>query len=164
MSSSFETPWTVAHQVPLSWSFPGPRKEYWSGLPFPPPGVLPDPGIEPTSLALAGRFFSIEPPGKYVGWLDGAGQEPSGYGKAKWLPLQLFSFLPRLRKCHLEAGACQELASVLSTSRHLLELDLTGNALEDSGLRLLCQGLRHPVCRLRILWWVLPVSLWIWLL
>ncbi|XP_010832108.1 PREDICTED: NACHT, LRR and PYD domains-containing protein 12 [Bison bison bison] len=58
----------------------------------------------------------------------------------------------QLRKCQLEAGACQELASVLSTSRHLLELDLTGNALEDSGLRLLCQGLRHPVCRLQILW------------
>ncbi|XP_044787591.2 NACHT, LRR and PYD domains-containing protein 12 isoform X4 [Bubalus bubalis] len=58
----------------------------------------------------------------------------------------------QLRKCQLEAGACQELASVLSTSHHLLELDLTGNALEDSGLRLLCQGLRHPVCRLRILW------------
>uniref|UniRef100_A0A8C6DYA1 NACHT, LRR and PYD domains-containing protein 12 n=1 Tax=Moschus moschiferus TaxID=68415 RepID=A0A8C6DYA1_MOSMO len=58
----------------------------------------------------------------------------------------------QLRKCQLEAGACLELASVLSTSRHLLELDLTGNALEDSGLRLLCQGLRHPVCRLRILW------------
>ncbi|XP_042088303.1 NACHT, LRR and PYD domains-containing protein 12 isoform X2 [Ovis aries] len=58
----------------------------------------------------------------------------------------------RLRKCQLEAEACQELASVLSASRHLLELDLTGNALEDSGLRLLCQGLRHPVCRLRILW------------
>ncbi|XP_057568754.1 NACHT, LRR and PYD domains-containing protein 12 [Hippopotamus amphibius kiboko] len=58
----------------------------------------------------------------------------------------------QLRKCQLEAGACQEIASVLSTSRHLVELDLTGNALEDSGLRLLCQGLRHPVCRLRILW------------
>uniref|UniRef100_A0A8D1L7J0 NACHT, LRR and PYD domains-containing protein 12 n=1 Tax=Sus scrofa TaxID=9823 RepID=A0A8D1L7J0_PIG len=58
----------------------------------------------------------------------------------------------QLRKCQLEAGACQEIASVLSSSRHLEELDLTGNALEDSGLRLLCQGLRHPVCRLRILW------------
>uniref|UniRef100_A0A8C3WWM3 NACHT, LRR and PYD domains-containing protein 12 n=1 Tax=Catagonus wagneri TaxID=51154 RepID=A0A8C3WWM3_9CETA len=58
----------------------------------------------------------------------------------------------QLRKCQLEAGACQEVAAVLSTSRHLEELDLTGNALEDAGLRLLCQGLRHPVCRLRILW------------
>ncbi|XP_058386150.1 NACHT, LRR and PYD domains-containing protein 12 [Diceros bicornis minor] len=58
----------------------------------------------------------------------------------------------QLRKCQLEAGACQEITSVLSTNRHLVELDLTGNALEDLGVRLLCQGLRHPVCRLRILW------------
>nr|XP_004409596.2 PREDICTED: NACHT, LRR and PYD domains-containing protein 12 [Odobenus rosmarus divergens] len=58
----------------------------------------------------------------------------------------------QLRKCQLEAGACQEIASVLSTNQHLVELDLTGNALEDLGLRLLCQGLRHPVCRLQILW------------
>uniref|UniRef100_A0A8C0KYS9 NLR family pyrin domain containing 12 n=1 Tax=Canis lupus dingo TaxID=286419 RepID=A0A8C0KYS9_CANLU len=58
----------------------------------------------------------------------------------------------QLRKCQLEAEACQEIASVLSTSRHLEELDLTGNALEDLGLKLLCQGLRHPVCRLQILW------------
>ncbi|XP_075855033.1 NACHT, LRR and PYD domains-containing protein 12 isoform X2 [Microcebus murinus] len=58
----------------------------------------------------------------------------------------------RLRKCQLEAAACREIASVLSTNPHLIELDLTGNALEDSGLRWLCQGLRHPVCRLRTLW------------
>nr|KAF6411127.1 NLR family pyrin domain containing 12 [Rousettus aegyptiacus] len=58
----------------------------------------------------------------------------------------------QLRKCHLEARACQEMASVLSTSRHLVELDLTGNALEDLGLKLLCQGLRNPVCRLQTLW------------
>ncbi|XP_054443233.1 NACHT, LRR and PYD domains-containing protein 12 isoform X2 [Pteronotus mesoamericanus] len=58
----------------------------------------------------------------------------------------------QLRKCQLEAGACQEMASVLRSNRHLVELDLTGNALEDSGLSLLCHGLRHPVCRLRILW------------
>ena len=50
---------TVAHQAPLSMGFS--RQEYWSGLPCPPPGDLPDPGIEPTSLtspALAGRFFT----------------------------------------------------------------------------------------------------------
>ncbi|KAK1329764.1 hypothetical protein QTO34_009947 [Cnephaeus nilssonii] len=58
----------------------------------------------------------------------------------------------QLRKCQLEAGAGQEVASVLSANHHLVELDLTGNALEDSGLRLLCGGLRHPVCRLQILW------------
>ena len=51
----FATPWTAAHQGPLSMGFP--RQEYWSGLPFPPPGHLPDPGIEPLSPALAGRFF-----------------------------------------------------------------------------------------------------------
>ena len=55
----FVTPWTVALQAPLSMGFP--RQEYWSGLPCPPPGDLPDPGIKPMSLmppALAGRFFS----------------------------------------------------------------------------------------------------------
>ena len=61
----FATPWTVAHQTPLSMEFS--RQEYWSGLPFPSLGDLPDPGIEPTSLAslaLAGRFFTSVPPGK----------------------------------------------------------------------------------------------------
>ena len=45
----FATPWTVAHQAPLSMGFP--RQGYWSGLPFPSPGNIPDPGIEPISLA-----------------------------------------------------------------------------------------------------------------
>ena len=48
----FATPWTVACQAPLSMGFS--RQEYWSGLPFPPPGDVPDPGIEPVSLVLAG--------------------------------------------------------------------------------------------------------------
>ena len=46
----FATPWTVAHQAPLSLGFS--RQEYWSGSPFPSPGDLPDPGIKPGSLAL----------------------------------------------------------------------------------------------------------------
>ena len=46
----FVTPWTVAHQAPLPMGFP--RQEYWSWLPFPVPGDLPDPGMEPTSPAL----------------------------------------------------------------------------------------------------------------
>ena len=46
LSNSFATPWTVASQAPLSMGFF--RQEYWSGLPFPPPGDLPDPGIEPS--------------------------------------------------------------------------------------------------------------------
>ena len=57
MSDSFVKPWTVAYQAPLSMGFP--RQESWSGLPFSPPGDLPDPGIEPGSPALAGVFFTI---------------------------------------------------------------------------------------------------------
>ena len=56
----FATPWTVAHQDPLTMGFP--RQEYQSGLPFPPPGDFPDSGIEPAyaeSPALAGRFFTM---------------------------------------------------------------------------------------------------------
>ena len=53
----FVTPWTVAHQAPLSMGLL--RQEYKSGLPFPPPGDLPNPGIGPLSPALAGRFFSV---------------------------------------------------------------------------------------------------------
>ena len=56
------TPWIVAHQAPLSMGFL--RQEYWSWLPFPSPGDLPDPGIEPMSPALAGGFFTTEPSGK----------------------------------------------------------------------------------------------------
>jgi len=57
----FAIPWTIAHQPPLSVDFF--RQEYWNGLPFPPPGDLPDPGIKPLSPASAGRFFTTEPPG-----------------------------------------------------------------------------------------------------
>ena len=60
MSDSFATPWTVAHQAHLSMGFP--RQEYWSGLPFPSPGDLPDPQIEPESPTLAGGSFNTEPP------------------------------------------------------------------------------------------------------
>ena len=54
----FTIPWTEAHQAPLSMEFS--RQEYWSGLPFPPPGDLLDPGIEPmfaVAAALAGGLF-----------------------------------------------------------------------------------------------------------
>ena len=56
------TPWTVAHQAPLSVGFS--RQEYWSGLPFPSLGDLPDPGIEPGSPALQADYLPSEPPGK----------------------------------------------------------------------------------------------------
>ena len=62
MSDSFETLCTGARQAPLSMGFL--RQEYWSWLPFPSPGDLPDPGIEPMSPALAGGFFTTGPSGK----------------------------------------------------------------------------------------------------
>ena len=56
------SPWTAARQAPLSTGFS--RQEHWSGLPLPPPGDLPHPGMEPMSPALAGGFSTTEPPGK----------------------------------------------------------------------------------------------------
>ena len=58
----FVTPWTVAYQASPSMGFS--RQEYWSGLPFPSPGDLPDPGIEPGSPALEADALTSEPPRK----------------------------------------------------------------------------------------------------
>ena len=58
----FATPWTVAYQASQSMGFS--RQEYWSGLPFPSPGDLPNPGIEPRSPALQADALPSEPPGK----------------------------------------------------------------------------------------------------
>ena len=57
----FATPWTVAYQAPPSVGFS--RQEYWSGLPFPSPGDLPNPGIEPRSPALQADALPSKPPG-----------------------------------------------------------------------------------------------------
>ena len=62
MKGTLVTPWTVALQAPPSMKFS--RQEYWSGLPLPSPGNLPDPGMEPVTPALAGGLFTTEPPGK----------------------------------------------------------------------------------------------------
>ena len=68
MSDSFMILWSIACQAPLSMGFS--REEYWSGLPFPTPGDLPNLGTELTFPTLAGRFFITEPPGKVkVAWL-----------------------------------------------------------------------------------------------
>ena len=67
MSNCFVTPWTIAHQAPLSMAFS--RQDYWSGLPFSTPGNLPNPGIEPIFLmspALADIFFTTAPLGKPI--------------------------------------------------------------------------------------------------
>ena len=62
--SLFATPWTVAYQAPPSMGFT--RQECWSGLPFPSPGDLTDPGIKPGSPALQADTLPTEPPGKLV--------------------------------------------------------------------------------------------------
>ena len=76
MPDSFVTPWTVAHQAPLSMGFS--RQEYWSGLPFTSSGDLPDPGIEPRSLAW---------------WTDSLPSEP-----------QVFIFFKNLNSSHRFLG------------------------------------------------------------
>ena len=63
-SCLFATPWTVALQAPLSVDFPS--QEYWSGLPFPCPGDLPNPGIESGSPTLQPNSLPSEPPGKFM--------------------------------------------------------------------------------------------------
>ena len=60
----FATPWTAACQVPLPMGLS--KQEYRSGLPFPSPGNLPNPGIKPETPALAGGFFTTEPHGKPI--------------------------------------------------------------------------------------------------
>ena len=65
---TLSTPWTVALQTPLSMGFS--RQEYWSELPCPPPGDLPKPGIEPTSPALAGGFFTTSATWEAQQWME----------------------------------------------------------------------------------------------
>ena len=64
MSDSFAIPWTAAGQAPPSVGFS--RQEYWSGLPFPSPGDLLNPGIKPRSPALQADALPSEPPGKLI--------------------------------------------------------------------------------------------------
>ena len=77
-----------ARQAPLSMTFP--RQEYWSGLPFPSPGNLPNPGIEPMSPALAEGFFTIELPGKPKKCLEQCFGHNSCYINISYLLFQFF--------------------------------------------------------------------------
>ena len=65
----FSNPWTITHQAPLSMAFS--KQEYWRGLPCPLPGNLLSPDMEPTSPALASRFFTTAPPGKPAWDMEG---------------------------------------------------------------------------------------------
>ena len=84
----FEIPWTVAYQAPLFMEFS--RQEYWSGLPFPSPGDLPNPGTEPGSPALQANSLPFEPPGKHT-LLVGMKTEQCAYcSTASFLILTLY--------------------------------------------------------------------------
>ena len=83
---TLRTPWTVACQAALSMTFS--RQEYWSGLPFPPSGALPNPGIKHEFLvspALAGRFFTTAPPRKPLKCFAETPREISGFSPHKSL-------------------------------------------------------------------------------
>ena len=78
----FVTPWTVAHQAPLSMGFS--RQEYWSGLPFSSPGDLPNPGIEPGSPACQADSLPSEPSGKSIYFITQCRGEVKDKEKTKW--------------------------------------------------------------------------------
>ena len=77
------TDWTVAYQAPPSMGFS--RQEYWSGLPFPSPGELPNPGIEPRSPAWYADALPSEPPGKLMQMLNKV-KEDAILDENRWKP------------------------------------------------------------------------------
>ena len=131
----FATPWTKAQQAPPSMGFS--RQEYWSGLPFPSPGDLPDPGIKPRSPALQADALTSEPPGKPKahwntqpkGRPASAGTEAEGLKGAHGLwccPLTFWTVIPmavpvlsQRRALFLSAAVC--MAQLAET--HLSEAD-----------------------------------------
>ena len=79
----YATLWTIARQAPLSMEFS--RQEYWSGLPFPSPGDVPDPGIEPGSPALQAASLPSEPPSNHKGKdKEGKNKEVTNFQKKKF--------------------------------------------------------------------------------
>ena len=93
---SFATPWTVAHQAPLSMGFP--RQEHWSGLLFPPPGNILNPGTELASSALAGRFFTTWEAPRRSAWSEKGAESVEclmNWGHNAW----------KVRKTLTEAGS-----------------------------------------------------------
>ena len=97
----FDIPWTVAHQVPLSMEFS--RQENWSVLPFPFPWYLSNPGIKPTSSALAGRFFITVPEGKPL-WVLVNSNQNTDESKPHRGILQLNCWKLNVKKKNLESG------------------------------------------------------------
>ena len=95
------TLWTVAHQGPLSMGFS--RQEYWSGLPCPPPGDFPNPGIKPRTSALQADSLLAEPPGKpiwYINFISSSWCMKKWFRKI-WCIIILFTYTrERERRAH----------------------------------------------------------------
>ena len=114
----FVTPRTVARQASVSMEFS--RQENWSGLPFPPPGDLPNPGVKRMSPALAGRFFTTEPPGglqtnpygfiRTIIWEErGSSIQPVSMHPLRWLSQRFRTVTasgPRQACHHMKPGHC----------------------------------------------------------
>ena len=135
VSDSFVTLWTVAHQAPLSIGFP--RQEYWSRVPFPTPGDLLDPGIEPSSPASAGGFFTTEPPRKSLKIIQVHKMrwEWKGFHLMLWNPSEL----------------CAEVHITIHHQKHFHQLTMS-NGLFSSRLKL---GIRSTlICTVLPLPWV----------
>ena len=134
----FATP--LVHQAPPSMEFP--RQEYWSGLPLPPLGDLPDSGIKSHLLCLlhwqAGSLPRVPP------------EKPLYKATPNEITRLFSSFCPRLKRCRVSSSVCGYLTTTLIANKHLLRMDLSGNDLGLPGMQLLCQGLRHPKCRLQV--------------
>ena len=138
----FVTPWTVAHQAPLSMGCS--RQEYWSGLPFPSPGDLPNPGIEPKSPTLQVDSLPYEPPGK-----------PKNPGVGSLSLLQGIFVTQKLNQCLLH---CKQILDQLrnkeSFSAHYLIIKIYGCNLKHSEamhifftfFMMLYVDLPRPVC------------------
>ena len=94
------TPWTVAHQAPLSMGFS--RREYWNGLPCSPPEDLSHPGIEPISLALQVGSLLTEPAGKPSRWL----RAPTFNEQHSPNPLMLYSSYAQFNSIKLTTSFC----------------------------------------------------------
>ena len=140
----FVTPWTAAHQAPLSIGFP--RQEHWNGLPFPSPWDLPNPGIKPTSPALADRFFTTEPPGK----------PSTGSGTKQNLNSSLSSSIQLGCKEELEAGqlsVCLHMVCLCDWLGLSSSMTITGGQTQveaTSPFMKQPQNLhRHQVCKLK---------------
>ena len=119
VSDSFAALWTVDGQAPLSMEFP--KQEYWSGLPFPTRGDLPDPGIKSMSLAspaLAGRFLPLVPPGSPCHSLDLLESSPEALSDFSDVSQEVKDKSPQLEeKSHRDRVSPLNTVNMLEVSR-----------------------------------------------